>query len=142
MRHNKYLENIEFDYCFRKYLISKGMYKGEQKRKLDEEIIKHKREYRKRLKEECALKYLYPGSDGKGYGEIVSGGGSWDSVWQKVFFKGEHWTEDDIEEFRKSNWKQVRYPAYDCTGDWFTWAIDVFNTPKGVVAYIFEAMDV
>lgn len=142
MGYNKYIDYLKFDYDFRKYLISKGRYNGEQKRKLDEEIIKHKREYRKWLREKCSPKYLYPGRDGEGYGEIVASGGDWDRGWIKVFFKGEHWTEDEIEEFREDNWQRPRYSAYDCTGDWFTWAIDVFNTPKGVVAYIREAMDV
>ena len=123
------------------WLIKNGRYNGETKDKIDERIIECKREYRKALKQHNRTKYLYPDKNGDGYGEIVNSGGEWDTFWRKVFFLGEHWSEEEIEEFRKENWKRVRYPAYDCTGDVFTWAVDVFNVPSGVVAYIREAID-
>lgn len=138
---NAMVERLVIDYMIRDDLIKKGKYKGEAKKHLDEMIIEHKRKYRSWLKRKNSPKYLYQGKDGKGYGEIVNGGGNFDSFWQKIFFPNEHWSDEKKKEFIDENWKRPRYSAYDCTGDIFTWAIDVFNTPKGVIAYIREAID-
>ena len=100
-------------------------------------LIKHKREYRKDLKLKSDNHYeTYKN------GFVVNGGGEWDSFWRKVFFPGERWTKEEMEDFKQENWKRCRYSAYDCTGDLFTWAIDCFNVPSGVVCYIREALDV
>ena len=118
--------------------IKEGKYKGKIKKKCDAKIAEKKKECRAAMKEkERKSRYMFPG-----YGEIVNSGGDWDSCWMKVFFKGEHWTEEEIEEFLEDNWRYVRYPAYDCTGDLFTLGIEVFNVPGGVVAYLREAVDV
>ena len=109
---------------------------------LDEKIIERKREYRAALKGKWWDNYLYPGTDGKGYGKIVACGGEWDSFWRKIFFEGEHWTEEEIREFIDDNWVSCKLGPYDCTGQRFTWAIDCFNVPSGVVCYIREALDV
>lgn len=135
---NAYLENLKIDYEIRKELITKRAYTGKVKQVLDEQIADHKRGYRNYLKK-CnnTLYWSYPHR-----GEIVAGGGEYDSRWMKVFFPGEHWTHEEKEEFITDNWKRVRYAAYDCTGDTFTKRISVFNVPQGVVAYIFEGVDV
>lgn len=129
------------DNFIRDCLIKEGKYRGERKRKLDEIIIAHKKEYRRWLKE-YDKKYLYHLSDGTGYGEIVAGGGHYDSWWYKVFFPGDYFTEEDKKEFIEDNWRYAKPSQYDCTGQIFTWSIKVFNVPSGVVAYIQEAMDV
>jgi len=134
-------EYLLFNLRWKDQMIKEGKYSGETKELIDNVIIKTKRKCRKELKQHDRAKYLYPGRDGNGYGLIVNSGGEWDTFWRKVFFPGEHWSEEEIEKFREENWKRVRYPAYDCTGDVFTWAIDVFNVPSGVVAYIREAID-
>ena len=134
-------EKIMFDMEVKKWLIESGKYVGEHKKGIDDLIAKHKRECRQEVKEKYSPKYLYYGKDGEGYGEIINSGGDWDYFWKKVIFPGEHWKEEEKEQFRQENWKRARYCAYDCTGDVFTWAIDVFNTPNGVVAYIREAVD-
>ena len=135
-------ESLELDYYIRKWLIKENRYKGEAKKHLDEKIVEHKRKYRDYLKHEERKKYLYPGTDGNGYGEIVAGGGDYDGMWQKIFFAGERWTEEEKQEFIEENWVHYKWSPYDCTGQIFTWAIDVFNVPSGVVAYIRDAMDV
>ena len=131
-------EILLFEYYFiKKLLVEEGRYKGEVKRKYDDKIIKLKKEYRKRLKEENSPKYLF-----NNYGEIVNFGGNYDWFWQKVFFTGEHWTEEEKKEFIEDAWIHAKPSQYDCTGQVFTWAIDVFNVPSGVVAYIRNAIDV
>lgn len=136
-------------YMFERQLIDKwcleriddGLVKADRQ-KLADLVIKHKRELRKALKGEWFEKYLYPGIDFEGWGEIVNGGGSYDSRWRKYFFPGECWTDLEKAEFIEDNWVDCMPSQYDCTGQIFTWAIDVFNVPSGVIAYIREAMDV
>ena len=109
----------------------------------DEEHFHDMEEYPKgamwEFVKECADKYLYPyGKKGK----IVAYGSNNDDIfWKKVFFEGEYWDEEDKEAFRDDNWIEINSP-YDCTGKTFTWAIDSFNVPNGVVAYIRYAIDV
>lgn len=135
---NDYM-NLVIDHLIKKSLIEKGEYKGEKRRKLEAKIADHKREWRRKTKRN---QYFYHGRDGEGYGEIVNGGGNWDSYWQKVFFPGEQWTEEEKREFVEDNWVHATPSQYDCTGQVFTWAIDVFNVPGGVVAYLRYALDV
>lgn len=101
-------------------------------------LIEHKREYRSWLKDKEKKRYLYPDN----YGKIVASGGSYDTFWQKIFFEGEHWTDEEKNQFVAANWITAKPSQYDCTGQVFTWAINVFNTPNGVVAYIRNALDV
>lgn len=105
--------------------------------KAKERLAEHKRKYREYLKNRNNDRYR----DYKN-GHVVNHGGEYDSIWVKVFFPGERWTPEEVEEFREENWKRCRYSAYDCTGDIFTWAIDCFNVPSGVICYIREGMDV
>lgn len=63
-----------------------------------------------------------------------------DSVWEKRLYPGENWDEEEREEFIRDEWTYVHSP-YDCSGEWFTWRIEVFNTLSGVVAYVFQAVD-
>ena len=100
-------------------------------------IIKQKRRIRKWLKEKYDNHY-----NGYENGFVVGGHWEFDGGWRKVFFPGEHWADEDKKEFTEENWKRCRYSAYDCTGDIFTWAIDCFNVPSGVVCYMREAVDV
>lgn len=126
----------------KKQLIERGLYVGEAKEAIDKKIVEDKREYRKVLKGKWHEKYLYPGKDGKGYGKIINGGGSFDRLYQKIFFPNECWTEEEKKEFIDENWRKATPSQYDCTGQIFTLAIDVFNVPSGVIAYIRYAMDV
>lgn len=134
-RPNPY-DSLELDYYIKRCLVNEGRYKGEVKRKLDKKIVEHKRKYRAELRRRNGKKYLYDN-----YGEIVNGGGDFDHFWQKIFFPGECWTEEEKNEFIEENWTHYKWSPYDCTGQIFTWAIDVFNVPSGVVAYIREAID-
>lgn len=127
-------EKLIIDNLIKKSLVEQGVYKGERRQKLEAKIAEHKVEYRRALKQK---KYLF----GE-YGEIVNGGGDWDSFWQKVFFPGERWTPEEIKEFVDENWIHCEPGPYDCTGEVFTWAIDVFNVPAGVVAYLRYGIDV
>lgn len=137
----KHFEELMLYLNVKEEMIKKGLYKESNKKWIDKSIIEAKRKCREALKARDKAQYLYHGIDGEGYGKIVNSGGDWDYFWRKVFFPGEHWSKEDIEEFREENWKHTRYSAYDCTGDVFTRFIDVFNTPSGVVAYIREAID-
>lgn len=127
-------EILFVDKIIKKSLVEQGVYKGERRQKLEAKIAEHKVEYRRALKQK---KYLF----GE-YGEIVNSGGDWDSFWEKVFFPGERWTPEEIKEFVDENWIYCKPSPYDCTGQVFTWAIDVFNVPAGVVAYLRYALDV
>lgn len=133
---NYYLDRLMIDNEIKKDLIAKGAYTGVLKQILDEQLARHKREYRADLKRETNLYCNYKNA------RIVNGFWKFDGGWMKVFFPGEHWTEEEKEKFISDNWKRVRYSAYDCTGDTFTEGISVFNVPRGVVAYIFEGVDV
>lgn len=136
---NKYLENIMIDKMIIDEL-SKGKHPLAVRKAIEEckqLLIDHKREYRAWLKRDNEKRFLYPN-----YGEIVASGGDYDSRWTKVFFAREHWSDEDKKEFVEENWRYAKPSQYDCTGQIFTWAIDVFNVPSGVVAYIREAMDV
>lgn len=137
---NMWLDHLMVDMAVKNQLIKENAYKGKRKKVLDSYIIKDKKRYRASLK--TKKKYLYPGKDGNGYGEIVNGGGDYDSFWQKVFFKGEHWTEEEKREFIEDAWIYAKPSQYDCTGQIFTRAIDMFNVPNGVVVYIRSAIDV
>ena len=137
---NMWLDHLMLDMAIKNQLIKENAYKGNTKEIIDRHIIKDKKRYRKSIKDK--RKYLYPGKDGNGYGEIVNGGGDFDTMWMKVFFSGEHWTEEEKQEFIDENWIHAMPSQYDCTGQVFTWAIDVFNVPSGVVAYIRNAIDV
>lgn len=101
----------------------------------EEKLAQTKHDYRQRLKEKNAKKYVFNG-------EIVNEGGDWDYSWYKVFFPHEKWTDEEKDEFRAAVWKPYKPTYYDCTGQIFTRFVDVFNVPNGVVAYIWEAMDV
>lgn len=114
---------------------------AEEKKEYEDLLIKHKRELRAKLKNNHN-RYLYPGNDGNGYGKIVAYGGSYDSFWEKIFFEGEHWTDEEKDQFIAANWITAKPSQYDCTGQVFTWAINVFNVPNGVVAYIRNGLDV
>lgn len=142
MNHRIYFEYLSLHNEIKNTLAQRGDLTEEKKNLIDERIAEHKKEYRAWLKRRYGKKYLYPGKDGNGYGEIVAVGGKYDSCWTKVFFPGEHWDEEEKHEFIEANWKHYKPTYYDCTGQIFTWAIDVFNLPSGVVAYIRDAMDV
>lgn len=137
----EYYKNLLFNLRMKEWMIKEGKYDGVNKEWIDDLIIKSKRKIRKALKQREMTKYLYPGRDGNGYGEIVNGKWDFDTGWKKVFFPSEHWSDREIEEFREENWKHIRYSAYDCTNDVYTDGIDVFNVPNGVVAYIRESVD-
>lgn len=133
MGYNAFIERIELE----KMLINELKKKHSDTRKLEYLLIQHKREYRRSLKVRADKHYeTYTN------GFVVNGGGSWEDRWIKVFFPGEQWAEEEKLKFIDDNWKECRYSAYDCTGDVFTWAIDCFNVPAGVVCYIREAIDV
>ena len=132
---------LSINYEIKKEALSRGI--TEDKLTLiDKRIIEIKREYRRALKGHWYDHYLYPGEDFKGYGEIVFQHWDYDSGYRKVFFPNEHWTEEDKREFVDDNLVKATPSQYDCTGQIFTWAIDIFNVPSGVVAYIRYAMDV
>lgn len=135
MKAKEYLEELELY-----NLILNELTDPEKISYVKEKIIETKRKYRARLKEECADKYLYPYNK-KGKIVACSSNNDWETFWRKVFFEGEHWDEEDKEAFRDDNWIEINSP-YDCTGKTFTWAIDSFNVPNGVVAYIRYAIDV
>lgn len=137
MRDYKY-DLVRVDQYIKDSLIKEGKYFGKTKKAIDDSLIEHKREYRADLKKRAEKKYLYPNN----YGEIVNGGGDFEYRWMKVFFEGEHWNDDEKKKFIEENWVDATPSQYDCTGQIFTYAIDVFNVPSGVVAYIREAMDV
>jgi len=99
-------------------------------------LIELKREARKMIKVE---EKSYIRSDG---GIILNGGGDYDSRWQKIFYPDEHWTNEEKREYIDCNWIECPNSQYDCTGAIFTWAIDIFDVPKGTVVYIREAIDV
>jgi len=148
------MRNIHTDYYERMELINslledlqKRVTKTEEQKKAaidyaNEKIKEYKREYRKKLKGKWSDNFLYPGEDCTGYGEIVGCCWRYDSGWRKVFFKGEHWTKEEMQEFIDDNWVEYRPSPYDCTGQLFTCGIDCFNVPSGVVCYIREALDV
>ena len=129
-----YME-IMIDKDIKNELVKRNLYRGATREKMEKYIAKNKKRYRSSLKEENEKKYLYGG-------EIVAGGGDYDSFWQKIFFKDDHWTEEEKQEFIEAAWIHAKPSQYDCTGQVFTWAIDVFNVPNGVVAYIRNALDV
>lgn len=64
----------------------------------------------------------------------------WWNGWQKRLYPGERWTDEEKERFIDDEWIHVTSP-YDCSGQWFTQRIEVFNVPAGVVVYLFEAID-
>jgi hypothetical protein len=137
---NAYLEKIMIDKMIIDEL-SKGKHPKATREAIEtckELLIQHKREYRAWLKLRYGKKYLYSNQ----YGEIVNRGGEYDVFWQKIFFPGERWTDEEKNEFIEENWIYAMPSQYDCTGQTFTWAIDVFNVPSGVVAYIRNAIDV
>ena len=135
---NKYIANLEFDLIIKRELVKENKYKGDTRIHLENQLAKHKREFRDWLKREESKDYLYKEKRGK----IITGGGDFDGRWQKVFFPNEHWDEEDINFFKRDNWIEYVPSPYDCTGQIFTWAIDVFNAPNGVIAFIREAIDV
>lgn len=104
----------------------------------EEKIVEYKREYRKRLRLEDKEGESFRGTNGK----VVGCGGEYDHSWVKVFFEGETWSREEMKEFSDYIWIHYTPSQYDCTGQWFTWAVDCFNTPRGVVVYVREAMDV
>lgn len=142
MNYRFFFETLEIYNEIRDALIRKGQFGEEQKKYYDEVIIKVKREYRKWLKDNNKKKYLYHSIDGKGYGEIVACHWEYDDGWKKIFFPGEHWNDEEKKEFIEENWHNCRASIYDCTGDIFTWAINCFNVPSGVICYIREGLDV
>lgn len=106
----------------------------------EQRLIEAKRKYRSNLKKR-AERWFCKDKDGNGYGEIINGHYDCDSGWYKILFANEHWSDEEKREFIDDNWVEINSP-YDCTGKIFTYRISVCNTPKGVVAYIFEARDV
>ena len=139
MNHNVYL-SLKIDEEIKKWLIKEGKYNGEAKKSFDAINIEHKREYRKKLKERHDLYYRPYGR--KPAGVITASGGEYEYGWMKVFFEGEHWADEEKQEFIEDNWEHYIPSQYDCTGQVFTTGIYVFNVPRGVVVYIKEAMDV
>lgn len=101
----------------------------------DDELAEAKRAYRANLRKKEDRKKFCGGL-------IVNGGGDWDYCWYKIFFKGEHWTDEKKDQFRAAIWQPYRPTYYDCTGQIFTSFVEVFNVPSGVVVYVREDMDV
>lgn len=98
---------------------------------MDKMLLKYKQKVREASREtETDLPY-----------EVINGGGGYDSLWEKRLYKGEKWTAEEMEQYKRDEWMHICSP-YDCTGRLFTEAIEVFNTPMGVVAYHFTGMDV
>ena len=64
----------------------------------------------------------------------------WGDGWEKRFYPGERWTREEIKQYKLDEWVHVTSP-YDCSGQWFTQRIEVFNVPSGVVVYYFEGID-
>ena len=135
MRDSTLYMEIMMDKTIKNELVKRNQYRGATREKMEKHLAKAKKRYRSHLKEEAEKKYLYGG-------EIVASGGGYDSFWQKIFFKDDHWTEEEKQEFIEAAWIHAKPSQYDCTGQVFTWAIDVFNVPNGVVAYIRNALDV
>lgn len=117
--------------------LKNGNINDERISKIQEKLIKDKRRYRQRLKDKMEPEY-FRGTNGV----IVGYGGEYDTYWTKVFFEGEIWTKEDMKEFEDFVWIHCTPSQYDCTGKLFTWAVSCFNTPRGVVAYVMEAIDV
>lgn len=136
------LIRLMMNYEIKKTILDRGDVPEEKLELINKRIIEVKREYRRALKGHWWDHYLYPGEDFKGYGEIVFQHWDYDSGYRKIFFKDEHWTPEEMKEFIDDNWHNATPSQYDCTGQIFTWAIDCFNVPSGVVAYIREAIDV
>lgn len=97
---------------------------------VDRTLRKYKRKIRDDRETETALPY-----------EVINGGGGYDSLWEKRLYKGEKWTAEEMEQYKRDEWMHICSP-YDCTGRLFTEAIEVFNTPMGVVAYHFTGLDI
>ena len=118
-----------------------SQFKGDKEKVeiINEKIVELKKEYRKWLKERHDLYYGYYE---KPIGIITASHWENDSGWMKVLIKDQHWSEEEKQEFIEENWIHYKWSQYDCTGQVFTWAINVFNVPSGVVAYIRNAMDV
>ena len=135
MKNNTYIDTLMIDLLIKNQLVKQNQYKGETREKMEKHIAKSKKRYRSYLREEAEKKYLYGG-------EIVACGGDYDYFWQKIFFKDDHWTEEEKQEFIEAAWIYAKPSQYDCTGQVFTWAIDVFNVPSGVIAYIRNGLDV
>ena len=116
---------------FRKEAVAEG--KSDLVKQIDKAI--HERKLRYRQYERDYTSY-YP------YKVVMRGeSDDGESFWEKRLFPEARWADDEIEEYIESEWIYIR-SAYDCTGKVFTWRISVFNTPKGVVAYHFYALDV
>ena len=135
MNYVVYHEVMDLINDVRDKLISDGTYSDEAKHHLDERSADIKRKHRKWLKEKYKPQYLYGG-------KIVAQHWDYDSGYRKLFFANQHWSDEEKEDFADAHWRYCRKSPYDCTGDIFTWAIDCFNVPSGVVVYIREAMDV
>lgn len=45
----------------------------------------------------------------------------------------EDWSEEDIQEFKKSIRRYVKSP-YDCSGQTFTWGIECHRNPNGLIS--------
>ena len=142
MRHYDYirqaLNTIMIDKEIMKIIEKTGTDDPNGLNRLKRKLIKDKQKYRGFLKETMKPQHYsnYVNS------QIVNSGGDYDGVWTKVFFPGERWDKEAMREFIDSNWTCCPNSPYDCTGAIFTWAIDCFNVPSGVVVYIREAMDV
>ena len=137
--YNYYYERIMLDKMIIEELIKKNTRSSNEKlKKAEWHLIKDKRVFRNYLKTSDHRKQYrdYKNS------EIVGYGGTYDSGWMKILFKGERWSKEEKEKFIRNNWRHRRFSAYDCTGDIFTWGIDVFNVPSGVVVYIREGKDI
>lgn len=132
------LDKIILSQEFLKILKDRGETSHVELYALEGKIVKYKRDYRKKLKAEDKRFQSFRGTNGK----IVNFGGDWDSYWTKVFFDGEHWTDEEKDQFREAVWIHYVPTYYDCTGQVFTWAVDCFNVPRGVMCYVRDCLDV
>lgn len=135
-------DRLLLNYAIKKCLLENGDLTDEKKEKLNNYIKEAKKEIRNYYKILERNKYLYHGENGEMYGKRINTGGDWDSFWEKYFFEGECWTEEEKREFIEDNWIHYKPSPYDCTGQVFTWSISCFNVPGGVVCYIRNALDV
>ena len=105
----------------------------------EEYIHMYKVKLRKELKRRYHNKETYQDGVGIVVGEYSLYGG--EVTMTKLLYPNETWSKEEKEEYVRDNWKYVT-AWYDCSGQTFTQRIRVFNTPKGVVVYIFETLDI
>ena len=128
-----YLATMRMLEEFKKDAIKNCSYKGNFREAVEDSITEERKKYRYALKEEAKPRYLYLNDDGTGRGEIIASGMFY-RRWKKVFFPGERWTDEEIQQFHERNWREPRLGSST-----YTWYVKAFNVPSGVVAYIREA---